>query len=101
MYSSTTIYRNLGALFERTSKLKLILRFFLIVLWKNTHKCYRTYGGVIQKKDEPHIVVVPSLMWVKALDMILDKLRVCGVDFGKVAAISGCAQVMQLYVNDI
>ncbi|XP_011871845.1 PREDICTED: xylulose kinase isoform X2 [Vollenhovia emeryi] len=31
-------------------------------------------------------------MWVKALDMILDKLRVCGVDFSKVAAISGCAQ---------
>ncbi|XP_020281760.1 xylulose kinase [Pseudomyrmex gracilis] len=53
---------------------------------------FRTYGGVIQKKDEPHVVVVPSLMWVKALDMILDKLRVCGVDFGKVSAISGCAQ---------
>jgi len=53
----------------------------------------RTYGGVIQKKEESHIVVVPSLMWVKALDMILDKLRVCGVDFSKVAAISGCAQV--------
>ncbi|XP_014219872.1 xylulose kinase-like isoform X2 [Copidosoma floridanum] len=31
-------------------------------------------------------------MWVKALDMILDRLRVCGVDFGKVAAISGSAQ---------
>jgi xylulokinase len=32
-------------------------------------------------------------MWVKALDMILDRLRVCGVDFSKVAAISGSAQV--------
>ncbi|KAM0735926.1 Xylulose kinase [Formica fusca] len=53
---------------------------------------FRTYGGVIQKKEEPHVVVVPSLMWVKALDMILDKLRVCGVDFSKVVAISGCAQ---------
>lgn len=53
----------------------------------------RTYGGVIRKKEESHVVVVPSLMWVKALDMILDKLRVCGVDFSKVAAISGCAQV--------
>ncbi|XP_043286890.1 xylulose kinase isoform X2 [Venturia canescens] len=31
-------------------------------------------------------------MWVKALDMILDKLRVCGVDFSRVVAISGCAQ---------
>ncbi|XP_025268205.1 xylulose kinase isoform X1 [Camponotus floridanus] len=53
---------------------------------------FRTYGGVIQKKEEPHVVVAPSLMWVKALDMILDKLRVCGVDFSKVVAISGCAQ---------
>ncbi|XP_028049101.2 xylulose kinase isoform X1 [Monomorium pharaonis] len=53
---------------------------------------FRTYGGVIRKKDESHVVVVPSLMWVKSLDMILDKLRVCGVDFDKVAAISGCAQ---------
>lgn len=61
-------------------------------------KYCRTYGGVIQKKEEPHVVVVPSLMWVKALDMILDKLRVCGVDFSKVVAISGCAQVMHIYV---
>lgn len=43
-------------------------------------------------------MVVPSLMWVKALDMILDKLRVCGVDFSKVVAISGSAQVMRLYI---
>lgn len=54
----------------------------------------RTYGGVLQKKESPHVVVVPTLMWVKALDMILDKLRVCGVDFSKVVAISGCAQVL-------
>ncbi|XP_011141834.1 xylulose kinase isoform X2 [Harpegnathos saltator] len=53
---------------------------------------FRSYGGVIQSKEVPHVAVVPSLMWVKALDMILDKLRVCGVDFSKVAAISGCAQ---------
>ncbi|KAK2575698.1 hypothetical protein KPH14_012088 [Odynerus spinipes] len=53
---------------------------------------FRTYGGVIQKKNETHVVVAPTLMWVKALDMILDKLRVCGVDFNRVAAISGCAQ---------
>ncbi|CAL7933877.1 unnamed protein product [Xylocopa violacea] len=53
---------------------------------------FRTYGGVIHKKGEPHVVVAHTLMWVKAVDMILDKLRVCGVDFSKVAAISGCAQ---------
>lgn len=44
-------------------------------------------------------MVVPSLMWVKALDMILDKLRVCGVDFSRVTAISGCAQVTRPYIE--
>lgn len=42
-------------------------------------------------------------MWVKALDMLLDKLRVCGVDFSKVVALSGTAQVyfgMQNLVAD-
>lgn len=53
----------------------------------------RTCGGVIRKKYEPKLAVAPTLMWVKAMDMLLDKLRVCGVDFGRVAAISGCAQV--------
>ncbi|XP_047358248.1 xylulose kinase isoform X4 [Vespa velutina] len=57
---------------------------------------FRTYGGVIQNKCESHVVVAPTLMWVKALDMILDKLRVCGVDFSKVSAISGCAQRISL-----
>jgi hypothetical protein len=32
-------------------------------------------------------------MWVKALDMLLDRLRVCGADFSKVVALSGSAQV--------
>lgn len=60
---------------------------------KKIKKIFRTYGGVIQNKEEPLVRVAPTLMWVKALDMILDKLRVCGVDFAKVAAISGNAQV--------
>ncbi|KAK0182722.1 hypothetical protein PV327_000829 [Microctonus hyperodae] len=53
---------------------------------------FRTHGGVNQKKDAPGVASAPCLMWVKALDMLLDKLRVCGVDFSKVRAISGCAQ---------
>ncbi|XP_046492636.1 xylulose kinase [Neodiprion pinetum] len=53
---------------------------------------FRTYGGVVQNKSDPLLRVAPTLMWVKALDMILDKLRVCGVDFAKVAAISGSTQ---------
>ena len=32
-------------------------------------------------------------MWVKALDMLMDKLRVAGLDFSRVAALSGAGQV--------
>lgn len=32
------------------------------------------------------------LMWVKALDLLFDKLRICGADFGRVVALSGSAQ---------
>lgn len=32
-------------------------------------------------------------MWVKALDIVLDKLTVAGVDFTKIAAVSGSGQV--------
>uniref|UniRef100_A0A0C9REN4 Xylulose kinase n=1 Tax=Fopius arisanus TaxID=64838 RepID=A0A0C9REN4_9HYME len=53
---------------------------------------FRTYGGVIHKKQTPSVIQAPCLMWVKALDMLLDKLRVCGVDFGRVRGISGCGQ---------
>ena len=31
-------------------------------------------------------------MWVKALDILMEKLRICGVDFSEVAGISGCGQ---------
>jgi hypothetical protein len=32
-------------------------------------------------------------MWVKALDILLDRLKIAGVDFSKVASLSGTAQV--------
>lgn len=50
---------------------------------------YRTYGGVHTSGSR---VTAPTIMWVKALDMLLDKLRVAGVDFGNVAAVSGAGQ---------
>jgi len=50
---------------------------------------YRTYGGV---HTSGHRVTAPTIMWVKALDMLLDKLRVAGVEFANVAAISGAGQ---------
>jgi len=50
---------------------------------------YRTHGGV---NISGRTVTAPTIMWVKALDMLLDKLRVEGVDFGSIAAISGAGQ---------
>lgn len=38
-------------------------------------------------------VTAPVIMWVKAFDMIMDKLRVAGLDFQNVVAVSGAGQV--------
>ena len=56
---------------------------------------FRTHKGVIQSKDGK-TVLSPTNMWIKALDMLLDKLQVVGADFGKLAAISGCGQVSMI-----
>lgn len=53
----------------------------------------RTHSGVV--RVDKNTVTAPVLMWVKALDMLLDQLRVCGADFNKVAALSGTAQVTE------
>ena len=50
---------------------------------------YRTAGGV---HASGRVVTAPTIMWVKALDMLLDKLRVAGVDFGQVAGVAGAGQ---------
>lgn len=52
----------------------------------------RTHGGVLVRGDGV-TVTAPTIMWVKALDMLMDKLRVAGADFSTIAAISGTAQV--------
>ena len=50
----------------------------------------RTVGGVhIREKS----VTAPSAMFVKALDMLLDKMVKQGFDFGRVVAIAGASQV--------
>lgn len=54
---------------------------------------YRTHGGVHVRGDQDCTVTAPTIMWVKALDMLMDKLRVAGADFSTIAAISGTAQV--------
>ncbi|XP_065214993.1 xylulose kinase [Planococcus citri] len=52
---------------------------------------FRTHKGVIHSKDG-RTITTPTIMWVKAMDVLLDKLQVAGADFGKIAAVSGSAQ---------
>ena len=51
---------------------------------------YRTSGGV--HAGEGGRVTAPTIMWVHALDMLMDKLRVAGVEFSSVRGISGAGQ---------
>ncbi|XP_037091083.1 xylulose kinase-like [Pollicipes pollicipes] len=52
---------------------------------------FRTHGGVNHGADSL-TATAPAIMWVKALDMLMDKLRVNGLDFSRVAALSGAGQ---------
>ncbi|KAL3040328.1 hypothetical protein OYC64_011374 [Pagothenia borchgrevinki] len=52
---------------------------------------FRTQGGVHIHADRL-TVTSPVLMWVKALDMLLDKMKEAGFDFSRVKALSGCGQ---------
>nr|XP_053635683.1 xylulose kinase-like [Cherax quadricarinatus] len=62
-----------------------------LVQFDNDLPEYRTHGGVHVRGDGV-TVTAPTIMWVKALDMLMDKLRVAGADFSTVAAISGTGQ---------
>lgn len=52
---------------------------------------YRTQNGVNKNRDTL-TVTAPAIMWVKALDMLLERLKVAGLDLATVAAISGSGQ---------
>lgn len=52
---------------------------------------FRTTSGATVHKDG-RTVTAPVLMWVKALDILLDRFKIAGVDFSKVASLSGTAQ---------
>lgn len=38
-------------------------------------------------------------MWVKALDLLMDQLKITGLDFQDIRAISGAGQVKRKYHN--
>ncbi|XP_026036217.1 xylulose kinase isoform X1 [Astatotilapia calliptera] len=52
---------------------------------------FRTQGGVHIHTDRL-TVTSPVLMWVKALDLLLDKMKRAGLDFSRVRALSGSGQ---------
>ncbi|XP_022341820.2 xylulose kinase-like [Crassostrea virginica] len=52
---------------------------------------YKTHGGV-HIHDDQVTVTAPSIMWVKAFDLLLDKMKKDGFPFEKVACISGAGQ---------
>lgn len=57
---------------------------------------FATHGGVVRSKDKSGTVHAPVFMWIKAFDMLMDKLTMSGIDIGKIVALSGSAQVNML-----
>ncbi|GAB2293704.1 Xylulose kinase 2 [Dionaea muscipula] len=52
---------------------------------------YKTQDGVYRDPSDNGRIVSPTLMWVEAFDLMLEKLS-RSLDFGKVAAVSGSGQ---------
>lgn len=52
---------------------------------------FSTNGGA-QKHEDGLTVTVPTLLWVKAFDMLLEKLKTKGFHFKDVVCISGTGQ---------
>ncbi|CAI0393558.1 unnamed protein product [Linum tenue] len=53
---------------------------------------YKTKDGVYRDPSDSGRIVSPTLMWIEALDLVLQRLSKSGLDFGKVAALSGSGQ---------
>ncbi|XP_066300967.1 xylulose kinase-like [Branchiostoma lanceolatum] len=52
---------------------------------------FRTQGGAHQH-DDGLTVTAPTAMWVKALDLLLSKMKASGFNFNRVKALSGTGQ---------
>ncbi|CAL1361393.1 unnamed protein product [Linum trigynum] len=53
---------------------------------------YKTKDGVYRDPSDSGRIVSPTLMWIEALDLVLQRLSKSGLDFGKVDALSGSGQ---------
>lgn len=71
--------------YQKPQNRTLLIYYFIYV---------RTSGGVL--RGEGGEVTAPPLLWVKSLDMVMDRLIVAGVDFSTIEALSGAAQVNNL-----
>lgn len=61
------------------------------VHFDNDLKEFKTHGGVHQH-DDNLTVTAPTLMWVKAWDVLFEKMRADGFDFKSVVCLSGTGQ---------
>ncbi|XP_043692044.1 xylulose kinase 2 [Telopea speciosissima] len=53
---------------------------------------YKTKDGVYRDPSGNGRIVSPTLMWVEALDILLEKFTKSKLDFGRIAAVSGSGQ---------
>lgn len=53
---------------------------------------YGTTNGAI-RGPEPGEVTSPVRMWLEAFDLLMDRMKTAGVDFGRILGISGDGQV--------
>ncbi len=61
------------------------------VAFDEAFPAYGTRHGVLPSED-PAAAVSPPLMWVDALELMMDRLAASGLDLSRLAAISGSAQ---------
>lgn len=52
---------------------------------------FKTQGGVHQHEDKL-TVTAPTLLWVKAFDLVLQRLKEKALEFGSIACVSGTGQ---------
>ena len=59
---------------------------------------YGTLNGAIRGPD-PGEVTSPVRLWLDAYDLIMERMRAAGVDFGSIVAISGSGQVCTSFLQ--
>ena len=52
-------------------------------------------GQMVELREmfQPSLLQPPTVVWVKALDLLMDQLKITGLDFQDIRAISGAGQV--------